>query len=109
MLIWGAYKAAGKLNKAAHPIPTISETETNKDHNSGTEDQEKERYPRVEGFEITGRLGEGGMGTVWRGMQLSTRREVAIKFLGTHRFGSKNMQARFEREVALAAKLKSTI
>ena len=63
------------------------------------------QYPRIEGYEITGKLGQGGMGTVWRGIQLSTKREVAIKFLGQHRFLSEKAQKRFEREVSLAAKL----
>jgi|GEM_PF-587048 len=62
-------------------------------------------YPVIEGYEIIGRLGQGGMGTVWKATELSTKREVAIKFLGRHRFDSDKAKARFEREVALAAKL----
>lgn len=62
-------------------------------------------YPKIEGYEITGRLGQGGMGTVWRAVELSTKREVALKFLGSHRFASQKSRARFEREVSLAAKL----
>jgi serine/threonine protein kinase len=61
--------------------------------------------PVIEDYEVTGRLGQGGMGTVWRAVQLSTKREVALKFLGKHRFASKRSRARFEREVSLAAKL----
>ena len=61
--------------------------------------------PHLEGYEIQSRLGEGGMGVVWKGMQLSTRRLVAIKFLGKRSFGSERAQRRFEREVHLAAKL----
>jgi serine/threonine protein kinase len=62
-------------------------------------------YPKIEGYEITSRLGQGGMGTVWRAVELSTKREVALKFLGSHRFASQKSRARFEREVSLAAKL----
>jgi len=62
-------------------------------------------FPKIEGYEITGQLGQGGMGIVWRAVQLSTKREVAIKFLGRHRFASKRSRARFEREVSLAARL----
>ena len=61
--------------------------------------------PEVEGYEVTGPLGEGGMGTVWRAMQLSTRRQVALKFLGKGAFGSQRAHARFEREVELTAGL----
>src|SRR5436189_1842592 len=61
--------------------------------------------PRVEGYDIGGSLGEGGMGTVWRAVQLSTGRKVALKLLGTGAFGSQKARARFEREVELTARL----
>jgi WD40 repeat protein/predicted Ser/Thr protein kinase len=64
------------------------------------------RYaPQVEGYQIIGKLGEGGMGTVWRAVQLSTRREVALKLLSPAIIGSDKLRARFEREVELAASL----
>lgn len=50
-------------------------------------------------------LGKGGMGTVKRAMQLSTEREVAIKFLRGG-FTSEQTRFRFEREVKLMARLK---
>ncbi len=61
--------------------------------------------PLIEGYEILDRLGEGGMGTVWRAIQLSTHRQVALKVLAGARFGSKKAQTRFEREVELCARL----
>jgi predicted Ser/Thr protein kinase len=61
--------------------------------------------PEVEGYEIAGPLGQGGMGTVWSAVQLSTRREVAIKLLRKGGFGSEKDRARFEREVELTARL----
>ena len=60
--------------------------------------------PEIEGYEITGRLGEGGMGTVWRAIQQSTRREVALKILAGA-LGSQKAHTRFEREVELTARL----
>ena len=64
------------------------------------------RYaPQVDGYQIVGKLGEGGMGTVWRAVQLSTRREVALKLLNPAIIGSDKLRARFEREVELAASL----
>ncbi len=65
----------------------------------------QEGYPIIEGYQITGRLGEGGMGTVWKAMQLSTHREVALKLMGSGSFGSEKAKARFEREVELSARL----
>ena len=43
----------------------------------------REEMPEIEGFQILDRLGAGGMGVVWRAMQLGTRRAVALKVLGT--------------------------
>ena len=62
--------------------------------------------PEVEGYEIVNQLGEGGMSTVWRAVQLSTRQEVALKIMTLTTFGSMKAQSRFEREVELAARLK---
>jgi len=70
------------------------------------EHQAPPRYaPQIEGYQIVSKLGEGGMGTVWRAVQLSTRREVALKLLNPAIVGSDKLRARFEREVELAASL----
>ncbi len=61
--------------------------------------------PTIPGYDITGRLGEGGMGVVWTGIQLSTKRPVAVKFLSAASFGSHRAKQRFTREVELAASL----
>lgn len=61
--------------------------------------------PHIEGYEILGRLGQGGMGTVWRAIQLSTKREVAVKLLEGQRLVSDRARIRFEREVMLSAQL----
>jgi tetratricopeptide (TPR) repeat protein len=61
--------------------------------------------PQIDGYDITDRLGHGGMGTVWRAVQLSTYRDVALKLLGRGALGSDKEQARFEREVELTARL----
>jgi hypothetical protein len=62
-------------------------------------------YPDIEGYRIIERLGEGGMGIVWRAEQLSTRREVALKLMTPHGIMSLKAQARFQREVELTARL----
>jgi tetratricopeptide (TPR) repeat protein len=61
--------------------------------------------PEIEGYEVAGPLGAGGMGTVWRAVQQSTRREVALKVLGHAALVSVKARARFEREVELASRL----
>ena len=61
--------------------------------------------PRIEGYIIESCLGRGGMGTVWRAVQISTRRAVAIKVMAEQLFSSEKARMRFEREVELAARL----
>jgi hypothetical protein len=48
----------------------------------------KAAAPRIEGYEIVDRLGEGGMGVVWRAVQKSTRRQVALKLMNVALLGS---------------------
>ena len=79
--------------------PTISDSGT------GERPIRSQDTPQIEGYEITGQLGEGGMGVVWRAVQLSTGRAVALKLLGAAAFGSQKARARFEREVELTARL----
>src|SRR5262245_57351627 len=61
--------------------------------------------PQVEGYEIIERIGSGGMGTVWRAVQTSTRRDVALKLVSAAMFGSDRARLRFDREVELMARL----
>ena len=61
--------------------------------------------PSIDGYEITGFLGRGGMGTVWRAIQENTHREVALKTLRGLNVNSDTVRLRFQREVELAARL----
>jgi serine/threonine protein kinase len=80
-------------------VPSISKV------NSEEADRTSDVKPEIEGYEITDKLGEGGMGTVWRAKQLSTNRQVALKVMKPGFFGSEKARARFEREVEIAAQL----
>jgi len=64
-----------------------------------------ETPPEIEGYKVTGLLGSGGMSTVWRAVQQSTRREVALKVLSWGLSGVPRARRRFEREVELASRL----
>ncbi|HUU43175.1 MAG TPA: serine/threonine-protein kinase, partial [Planctomycetota bacterium] len=64
-----------------------------------------EAVPHLDGYEITGCIGEGGEGVVWRAVQLGTRRPVALKLLAAGDFATARARARFDREVELAAGL----
>ncbi|HNN96621.1 MAG TPA: serine/threonine-protein kinase [Pseudomonadota bacterium] len=68
---------------------------------------ETENIGRVlkDSYRITGVLGEGGMGVVYRGEHLSLPRQVAIKTLLPKAIASAESRERFEREAAIAARL----
>ncbi|HUP44731.1 MAG TPA: protein kinase [Thermoanaerobaculia bacterium] len=53
---------------------------------------------RLGPYEITGRLGAGGMGEVYRARDLRLQRSVAIKILPPHVANDAALRARFERE-----------
>jgi len=65
--------------------------------------------PKIEGYRITGVLGQGGMGIVYRAVQDKLNRTVALKVLPAM-IGDANPSAvaRFRREATAAAKLHHT-
>jgi len=60
---------------------------------------------RLGPYEITAKLGEGGMGEVWRATDTRLKREVAIKVLPAAFTGDPERLGRFEREAQLLAQL----
>jgi serine/threonine protein kinase/tetratricopeptide (TPR) repeat protein len=62
--------------------------------------------PQVPGYEIIELLGQGGMGTVWRAVQMGTGREVALKVMEPLLLASPRARSRFERELRLTARLR---
>ncbi len=56
-------------------------------------------------FEITAKLGEGGMGEVWRALDSRLGREVALKVLPAELAADTERLARFEREARVLASL----
>ena len=61
---------------------------------------------RIAHFEVAGKLGEGGMGAVYRAKDLVLGREVAIKVLPAAVAGDPDRIARFTREAKALAALK---
>lgn len=107
-------RRSDSVPSAAVPSIGPDEHETNSalnNHYSRLEDPAAQEadgadaIPEVPGYDIAGRLGRGGMGTVWRATQLGPSRQVALKLLGAASFGSDRARQRFEREVELAARL----
>ncbi len=60
---------------------------------------------RLGGYEITAKLGEGGMGEVYRATDPALKRDVAIKILPAAFANDPERLARFEREAQVLAQL----
>jgi tetratricopeptide (TPR) repeat protein/Tol biopolymer transport system component/predicted Ser/Thr protein kinase len=89
-------------SKEADPVDSVSEDKSGKAKTPGPAG----RSPQIKGYEILGKLGEAGQGQIWRALQVSTSREVALKVPRAGLISSEKALARFEREVEVAAALK---
>jgi serine/threonine-protein kinase len=66
---------------------------------------QRERGP-IDGFVLLERLGSGGMGTVYRAIQKSLEREVALKILTVKASRHERFRARFLQEAKILAQLR---
>jgi hypothetical protein len=57
-------------------------------------------------FVVGEKVGEGGFGAVFRGKQIATGREVALKILHPHNVSDETIVARFRREAEACSKLR---
>ena len=60
---------------------------------------------KIQGYEITDKIGHGSMGQVFRAKQLALGRDVALKVLPNRLAGDRTFVERFLREARTAAKL----
>ena len=62
--------------------------------------------PDIPNYPITGYVGRGGMGVVWRAQHLVVKKAVALKVISAGAHAAPRARARFEREMELAARLR---
>src|SRR5690348_4501597 len=62
-------------------------------------------HSKIAHYTLTSKLGEGGMGAVYRATDTKLNREVAVKVLPSAFAGDAARMARFEREAQLLASL----
>ncbi|MFM7052695.1 MAG: protein kinase domain-containing protein [Planctomycetota bacterium] len=60
----------------------------------------------IAGYHLLGEIHRGGQGAVYRAEQVATRRACAVKMLLGGRFAGEREMVRFEREVAVVARLR---
>lgn len=65
-----------------------------------------EMLPSIEGYDIISRIHSGAQGIVYKAVQKSTSRTVAVKLLPHEHAATDRQKHRFEREVGLAASLR---
>ncbi|MEM7263031.1 MAG: protein kinase, partial [Planctomycetota bacterium] len=101
-LLSGAIEASGDLTVSVSPgDPTIPVTPTSTP--SSATGGLPSTFPRTfGGYRLLGKLGEGGMGSVYEAEELSTGRRLALKMLGS-KLNNLEMRQRFLREGRLAA------
>lgn len=68
-------------------------------------DEERGDPVRIGGYDITGKLGEGGLGTVYKARQISMSRDVALKVLHKKWLADEEFKKRFLLEARLAGRL----
>lgn len=61
--------------------------------------------PDLAGYKIIEQLAEGGIGTAWRAVQLSTQRQVTLKLIRNQFFESETARARFTHAIAMVGRL----
>lgn len=65
----------------------------------------KQQSPRIGDYEIISKIGKGGIAEVYKALQTSLQREVAIKVLSPDLAHDSDIVQRFERESIMIAKL----
>ena len=64
-----------------------------------------ETMTNIGGYQVVEKIGEGGMASVYKGLQISLQRPVAIKVLSRQLTDHRDLRERFDRESLIIARL----
>lgn len=107
----------GEAPDATHFVSTYPQLETkirevlslvSMVERSNADEDTDESPEQIGEYRIVGELGRGGMGVVYRAVQQSLNREVALKVLPPQAIGNEESRRRFRREATAAASLHHT-
>ncbi|HWE25187.1 MAG TPA: serine/threonine-protein kinase [Myxococcales bacterium] len=109
-LLWEEVAAVGDPNPLSRPDPAGTDVDVDLAAISAAEKPEPRSekpvpFPQLEGFALHERLGQGGMGEVYRATRLSDCRPVAVKVLSAALAAVPDYVRRFDREAAAMAQL----
>ena len=91
-----------------HPrqgIPPSGNSPVQSQENTGGCDRKRRTMKEIGGYEVIEKVGDGGMGTVYKGRQVSLDRPVAIKVLSEKLADVNDALERFNRESLIIARL----
>jgi serine/threonine protein kinase len=64
-----------------------------------------ETSPAIPGYKVLGKLGQGGMATVWKAEQIALGRPIALKVVSAHLVSDTRTRERFLREARISARV----
>ena len=93
---------APELRECLEAVPLLQRPPSS---GPAAEAPEVEALPALRRYTLLEEVGRGGMGVVYKALQLGTKRTVAVKLLAGASYASKSARRRFEREMELASAL----
>jgi len=93
----------GLVESGERPLPGLSDL-LHGDGRSGADG--KSQTPRIPGYELVGKIGNGAMGTVYKARQTALDRWVAVKLLKRELAQDQRFLEQFQKEARTAGKLR---
>ncbi len=111
-------KVQEDAERAGEPVPHLDDLVASKGYMTADEvrlikraaerirrDERREKPVRLGGYEILGKLGDGGLGTVYKARQISMGRIIALKVLHKKWMQDEEFKKRFLLEARLAGRM----